>query len=468
MNTRDCRSILSLLVLLLLVSAPAFADDDPRPATAPPNFVIVFADDLGYGDLGCYGSANIRTPNLDRMADEGMRFTSFYAQTVCGPSRSALMTGCYPIRVARRNNNHKPVHPEMHAQEITIAELLRTKGYATACLGKWDLAGHSQVGFVKELMPNHQGFDYYFGTPSSNDSIVNLYRNEQLVQEKADMAQLTRQYTDEAIGFIRQSKDKPFFVYLAHTMPHTRLAVSDAFKGRSRRGQYGDVVEEMDHHVGRLIETIRELGLQDNTYVFFISDNGPWHRQRFRGGSAGPLRSAKTSTWEGGVRVPAIAWAPGRIAPGQTQMGIATTMDMLPTLCALAGVQPPQDRVIDGQDITAVLAGQAPDHDAPEREFYYYQHRQLRAVRSGPWKLHLPYSGKIEPGQPDWDWQIDPADTIAIPSPMLINLEEDISERFDVAKNHPEIVERLMALAEKAKRELGHLDRQGSGARVFD
>lgn len=462
------RSAIRLIVFVCFLACTACtAVADGSRSEKPPNFVIVFADDLGYGDLGCYGSANIRTPHLDQMASEGMRFTSFYAQTVCGPSRSALMTGCYPIRVARRNNNHKPVHPEMHAKEITIAELLRDKGYTTACLGKWDLAGHRQAGFVKELMPNHQGFDFYFGTPSSNDSIVNLYRNAELIEEKADMALLTQHYTDEAIRFIRKAKDKPFFVYLAHTMPHTKLAVSDAFKGKSRRGQYGDVVEEIDHNVGRLVGTLKELGLEDNTYVFFISDNGPWYRQRFRGGSSGPLRSAKCSTWEGGVRVPAIAWAPGNIAPGQTEMGIATTMDMLPTLSALAGTEAPTDRVIDGKNISGVLHGDKSDTEE-ERVFYYYQHRQLRAVRSGPWKLHLPYSGKIEPGQPDWDWQIAPADTIAIETPMLINLEEDIAERFDVAKNHPEIVERLMALAEEAKKELGHLGQQGSGARVFD
>ena len=437
-------------------------------AAGPPNFVIIFADDLGYGDLGCYGSPNIRTPRLDAMASEGMRFTSFYAQTVCGPSRSALLTGSYPIRVARRNNNITPIHPEVHTEEITIAEVLRKRGYATACVGKWDQAGHRQKGFIKELMPNDQGFDFFFGTPSSNDSYVDLYRNEELVEEKADMGLLTQRYTDESIAFIRKNKDKPFFVYLAHTMPHTRLAVSDAFKGKSRRGAYGDVVEEIDHTVGRIIDTVNELGLEDNTYVFFISDNGPWYKQRFHGGSSGPLRSDKTSTWEGGMRVPAIAWAPGNIKAGQTEMRIGTTMDILPTLCTLSGAELPKDRVIDGIDLSGRLLGTAEGPADTERVFYYYQHRQLQAVRSGPWKLILPRTKEPAPGQPKWAPQIAPSETIEIKTPLLYNLEEDVAERFDVAKRHPEIVEHLTALGEAGKKELGHLDQIGEGARVFE
>ena len=288
--------------------AVAFAEDSP-----PPNFVIIFTDDQGYADVGCFGSTDIRTPRLDAMAADGMRFTSFYAQPICGPSRAALMTGCYPMRVAERGNT-KQVHPILHSDEITIAEILKTKGYATACFGKWDLAKHAQEGFFVDLFPTRQGFDYFLGTPTSNDRIANLYRNEELIEPGANMATLTRRYTDEAIAFMRKNKTQPFFVYIPHSMPHTRLDASPQFKGKSKRGLYGDVIEEIDFNVGRILDAIREMNLADNTYVLFTSDNGPWliknkdhadgHLPSDHGGSAGPLRSGKVSTFEGGVRVP--------------------------------------------------------------------------------------------------------------------------------------------------------------------
>jgi len=287
------------------------AESDTPPTK--PNFVLVFTDDQGYQDVGCFGSPRIRTPRLDALAREGMRFTSFYAQTVCGPSRAALMTGCYPLRVAKKGNRVE-VHPRLHAREITLAEVLKGAGYATAAFGKWDLAGHTQNRFEPELMPNKQGFDTFFGTPTSNDRLVNLYRNDQLVEKSADMNQLTRRYTDEAVAFLRAHKDKPLFLYLAHTMPHTRLGASERFRGRSRRGLYGDVIEEIDWNVGRILDAIKELRLERRTYVIFTSDNGPWAIKGEHGGSAAPLRGAKTSTWEGGLRVPCIMWAPGRIA----------------------------------------------------------------------------------------------------------------------------------------------------------
>jgi hypothetical protein len=255
-----------------------------------PNFVVVFADDLGYHDLGCYGSPLIRTPNIDRIAKEGVKFTDFYAQTVCGPSRAALMTGCYPLRVAKKANDVS-VHPFLHRKEITIAEILKEQGYATGCFGKWDLAGHSQVRYAPELLPTKQGFDNFFGTPSSNDSRVNLLRNEEIVEKDADMATLTKRYTDEAINFISRNQKKPFFVYIPHTMPHTLLAASEEFKGRSKRGMYGDVVEEIDANVGRLLNHIQELGLDESTYVFFISDNGPWWIKK------GEWRVGDASSW---------------------------------------------------------------------------------------------------------------------------------------------------------------------------
>ncbi len=338
------------------------------PKRLRPNFVIIFADDLGYGDLGCFGSELIRTPRLDKMAAEGVRFTSFYAQTVCGPSRAALMTGCYPLRVAKRDNR-VDVHPYLHSAEITVAEVLKQAGYATGCFGKWDLAGHRQVGYDPDLLPTRQGFDYFFGTPTSNDSRVNLLRNETVIEKSANMDLLTKRYTDEAIAFIRANKDRPFFVYLPHTMPHTRLGASPQFRGKSRRGLYGDVVEEIDFNAGRILDTIEQLGLREDTYVIFTSDNGPWAIKKQNGGSAGSLRGAKTSTWEGGLRVPCIMWAPGRIPPGTTCDEIATTMDILPTFARLAGAEVPSDRVIDGHDISDLMHGKK-GAKSPTKAFY--------------------------------------------------------------------------------------------------
>ena len=326
-------------------------------ASEKPNFVVIFTDDQGYQDVGCFGSPDIRTPRLDAMAEQGMKFTSFYAQPICGPSRAALMTGCYPMRVAERGHT-KQVHPILHEDEVTVAEVLKTEGYATACFGKWDLAKHAQTGFFLDLFPTRQGFDYFYGTPTSNDRIANLYRNEELIELSSDMATLTRRYTDEAIGFIRENNEKPFFLYIPHTMPHTRLDASADFKGKSKRGLYGDVIEEIDFHVGRILDTLRELQLAENTYVLFTSDNGPWliknknradgHLPSDHGGSAGPLRSGKVSTFEGGVRLPTILWGPGRVPANTVCDSIATTMDILPTFALLADAAIPADRVIDG------------------------------------------------------------------------------------------------------------------------
>ena len=304
------------LLCVAFVASVVVADDEK------PNFVVIFTDDQGYQDVGCFGSPDIRTPRLDAMAAEGMKFTSFYAQSICGPSRAALMTGCYPMRVAERGHT-KQVHPILHSDEITVAEVLKDQGYATACFGKWDLAKHTQKNFFIDLFPTRQGFDYFYGTPTSNDSIANLYRNEELIEPKSDMSTLTRRYTDEAIGFMEKHIDEPFFVYIPHTMPHTKLDASPQFKGKSKRGLYGDVIEEIDFNVGRILDAIRKNGIEKKTYVLFTSDNGPWliknknladgHLKRDHGGSAGPLRSGKVSSFEGGLRVPTILWGPDRV-----------------------------------------------------------------------------------------------------------------------------------------------------------
>ena len=464
----------SLLLWLMFMAGVFTALAKPPP---PPNFVIIFADDMGYGDAGCFGSKDIRTPRIDRMAKEGMRFTSFYAQPICGPSRAALMTGCQPLRVAEVGNI-KNVHPELHDKEITIAEVLKTKGYATACFGKWDLARHSQLKFNPKLMPNHQGFDYFFGTPTSNDGFVDLYRNGKRIEEKADMNLLTQRYTDEVIGFIKANQSKPFFVYLPHTMPHTRLGASNKFKGKSPRGLYGDVIEEIDHSTGQILDALGELGLEKNTYVLFTSDNGPWliknqgkidgTLEGDHGGSAGILRSGKVSTWEGGQRVPAVFWAPGRIRPNTTCKTMASTLDILPTFTTLAGAKTPKDRDLDGEDISRLLAGRF-DEARMEKVYYYYLRTTLQAVRQGKWKLHLP-----RPAKRPWlapfakNKHIHPKDDAAFGEPLLYDLEGDVSETTNVAQANPKVAKQLLAIAEKARTEIGDYNRIGSGARFFD
>jgi arylsulfatase A-like enzyme len=469
----NCHHRLAPLVILLCSST--FVELGAKKE--PVNFVVIFADDMGYADAGCFGSKDIRTPRIDRMAKEGMRFTSFYAQPICGPSRAALMTGCQPLRVAERGNL-KNVHPVLHDKEITIAEILKTKDYATACFGKWDLAKHAQSGFFMDLFPTRQGFDYFFGTPTSNDGVVNLCRNEKLIEPRTDMAPLTKRYTDEAIAFMKKSKDQPFFIYVPHTMPHTRLAATSQFKGKSKRGLYGDVIEEIDFNVGRILDAIEEQGLTKNTYVLFTSDNGPWliknknHQDGNlpgdHGGSAGPLRSGKVSTFEGGVRVPTVLWGPGRVPAGTTCDKLASTLDVLPTLASLAGAEVPKDRVIDGEDVTHLFHGKF-DQANPDKAFYYYLRVHLQAVRQGKWKLHLPRDAK-QPGTAPFlvNQHIAPVDRVGFEKPFLVDLGKDPGESTNVAKQHPEVVKRLLGLAEHMRKDLGDFDQVGKNMRFFD
>lgn len=442
-----------------------------------PNFVVIFSDDQGYEDVGCFGSPDIRTPRLDAMAAGGMKFTNFYAQPVCGPSRAALMTGCYPMRVAERGNV-KQVHPILHSDEVTVAEILKTKGYATACFGKWDLAKHAQEGFFIDLFPTRQGFDYFYGTPTSNDRIANLYRNEELIEPESNMATLTRRYTDEAIAFMTKNRDQPFFVYIPHTMPHTKLDASKQFKGKSKRGLYGDVIEEIDFNVGRILDAVQEMRLSDNTYVLFTSDNGPWliknkdhadgHLPGDHGGSAGPLRSGKVSTFEGGVRVPTILWGPGRVPAGATCDSIASTLDVLPTFAALAGADTPSDRVIDGEDIRHLFHGDFTKAD-PEKAYFYYLRVHLQAVRQGKWKLHLPREKEPIGAAPfSRNTHIAPVDRVSFEQPFLIDLLKDIGETTNVADQNPQVVQRLLNLAEAMREDLGDFDRVGKNMRFFD
>ncbi|MFC5051447.1 sulfatase [Rubritalea spongiae] len=432
-------------------------------ADKKPNFVVIFTDDLGYQDIGCFGSPKIKTPNIDKMAEEGMKFTSFYAQTVCGPSRAALLTGCYPLRLARNDNGSIP-HPKMALSEVTVAEVLKDAGYATGVFGKWDLAGHSQTQFNYDLAPTKQGFDTAFWTPGSNDSIVNILRQDEMIESGANMAQLSRRYTDEAISFIDMNADQPFFVYLAHSMPHTKLAVAPPFKGKSERGLYGDVVEEIDFHVGRLLEKLKEKGLDDNTYVIFTSDNGPWWVKKEDGGSAAPLRGAKCSAYEGGSRVPFVIRAPGKVPAGKVSEQVTATIDILPTFARLAGGEVPTDRVIDGIDVSELWHGEDSELD---RTFYYYSHTRLRGVRKGKWKLLVPHieEDKKIASLKNWPKMVPPADRGWQTEVELYNIEKDISEEHNIANENPEIVVELQKLVEQARKDIGDSAKRGVNAR---
>ena len=427
------------LAVLCLLTGVAQATDAKKP-----NFVIIFTDDQGYGDLGCYGSKTIRTPRIDKLAKEGTRFTSFYAQVVCGPSRSALLTGRYPIRSRGWS---------MPASEITMAELLKTVGYTTACIGKWDVSNRRP--FIKR-MPNAQGFDYYWGTLGANDNGgVRFHHNNKAAGSTRDMASLTRLYTDKGIEFLKKNKDKPFLLYVAHTMVHSIIDASPEFKGKSKGGLYGDTVEELDHHTGRLLDTIDKLGLRKNTIVIFTTDNGPWNnmkdrlRKRHKGaiawGSSGPLREGKGSTYEGGLRVPCIVRWPGRVPAGRVSDAIFATIDFMPTFANLAGYKVPKDRIIDGVDQTELLLGKS--RTGARDNYYYFSRNEMQAVRKGKWKLRLPGLKSIYGYVKDrGSQQIE-----------LYNLDADIGEKKNVAKDHQEVVAELRKLAKSFKppKELG-------------
>lgn len=434
---------------LLLLSIGSVAE---AQSTRSPNVIIILADDLGYGDLGCYGHPTIRTPNLDRMAEEGTRFTQFYvAANVCTPSRAALLTGRLPIRngiFGKRQVFFTNSANGLPHSEITIAEALKTKGYQTALIGKWHL------GSQPEYLPLQHGFDYYFGLPYSNDmgkvgsipTQVNqnpplpLYQNNKVIEIEPDQRLLTKRYTDEAIKFIKANKAKPFFLYYASPFPHVPLYASDKFAGKSKRGLYGDVVEELDWSVGQVLTTLREQKLDKNTLVVFLSDNGPWQMKTLvpgTGGSAGLLYEAKGSTYEGGMRVPAIAWRPGFVRPKMVSSAIATSMDLYPTILNLAKAALPNDRELDGIDIRHLLTGA---NEKTTDVVYFYDSDRLHAIRKGPWKAHFMTHASYSPEPPA------PHDP-----PLLYNVEADPSERFEVGKDHPEVIEDLKKEYEKHK-----------------
>ncbi len=447
-------------------------------ADRPPNIVVVFTDDQGYGDLGCYGSPNIETPHIDRLAAEGMRFTSFYAAPFCGPSRAALMTGCYPPRVSLAFNHVPDAKTGIHPNETTIAELLKGAGYATLHLGKWHL------GDAPAFLPTRHGFDEYFGLPYSNDmfpyhemlpvlenepplqqairkrarhtgspwkqgqakfphpfeKLLPLIDGEKVVETMPDQSTLTTRYTVRAIRFIEENRDKPFFIYLAHAMPHVYLYVSDKFKGKSERGLYGDVIMEIDWSIGQIRSTLETLGIDDNTLIVFTSDNGPWLPYGIDGGSAGQLRGGKGSEFEGGMRVPGIFWWPEKIPAGRRSSEIASNMDLLPTFAELADVSLPADLVIDGRSLWPLLSDAT--NRGPHDRFYYFSGSspgkiRLKAVRDRRWKLFVSQNdeGKFEAG-------------------ALYDLARDVSERTNRINDHPEDAKRLELSARAFYQEL--------------
>ena len=409
-----------------------------------PNFVVIFTDDQGYQDLGCFGSPNIKTPRIDKMAAEGMKFTDFYVSApVCTPSRASLLTGCYAQRVSLPAVLFPNAKVGINPEETTLAELLRDRGYATCCIGKWHL------GHLPPFLPTRNGFDRYFGIPYSNDMRPTpLLRDETPIEEPADQATLTERYTEEAVKFIEINRHRPFFLYLPHTMPHVPLFVSERFKDKSAAGLYGDVIECIDWSTGQILDAIAKLGLDGNTLVIFVSDNGPWLGKGKNGGCALPLRDGKFSTYEGGMRVPCVMRWPGRIPAGKVCSELATTLDILPTFARLAGAEPPKDRIIDGKDIWPLMSG-AEGAKTPHEAFFYYRGYNLDAVRSGKWKLHFAHKVGGGKGKP-------PREVPAV----LYDLDADIGEKTDVAAANPDVVKRLEALGERMREDLGD-SRQG-------
>ena len=429
-----------------------------------PNIIVFFCDDLGYGDLGTFGHPTIRTPNLDRMAETGQKWTNFYvAAPVCTPSRAGLLTGRLPIRSGMCSSKRRVLFPDsdggLPRNEITIATALKKAGYATACIGKWHL------GHLPEYLPGNHGFDYYFGIPYSNDMDrvagldfhesyvepkieyyqVPLLRNSEEIERPADQTTITRRYTEEAIQFIEENREKPFFIYLAHSMPHVPLFRSRDFEHISLRGKYGDVIEELDWSMGQIINKLKETGLDKNTLVVFTSDNGPWLIFNEYGGSAGLLRGGKGGTFDGGMREPTIFWWPGKLEHKiVTDMG--STLDLFPTLCSLAGIGVPSDRVYDGFDLSPVLTGDAKD---VRNEMFYYRGTEVFAVRLGAYKAHFITQSEYGGEEP-----------VAHDPPLLYDLNTDPSEKYDIAEQHPEIISQIKDLLIEHKKSVIPVENQ--------
>ena len=478
---RDFLKILGLSgVALSLKPNKLFASIKASPQKSLTNFIVIFTDDQGYADVGCFGAKGFETPHLDRMAAEGVRFTSFYvAQAVCSASRAALLTGCYPNRVSIFGALSPGSDIGLNSEEETIAEVLKKKRYAAGIFGKWHL------GRQHKFLPLQHGFDEYFGLPYSNDMWPLSYDGKPVPEgnRKAkhpfpplidgddkvaelrtlkDMNPLTTLYTERAVQFIEKNKDKPFFLYVPHSMPHVPLGVSEKFRGKSKQGMYGDVIMEIDWSVGEILKALKKNNLDDKTLVVFATDNGPWLNFGNHAGSALPLREAKGTSWEGGVRVPCIMRWPGHIPPGSVCDKMAATMDLLPTFAAIAGAPLPKNK-IDGVNILPLLLGEKEAN--PRNHLYYYYGKQLQCVRQGKWKLLFPHSYRsyqgVEPGKDGLSGPYSEGKT----GLELYDLENDIGEKINVAEKYPEVVRRLQKLGTKAREELGDEKRAGKEVR---
>lgn len=430
---------LGLAALSGLFACSNHEGDGRGASSRKPNVVIVLTDDQGYADVGVFGAEGFATPNLDRLADEGMQFTSFYAGApVCSPSRAALMTGSYPVRVGLTEVLFPDSPTGLNPAEVTLAELLKSAGYATAAIGKWHLGDRAP------FLPTRQGFDDYFGLPYSNDMTpLPLLDGEDVVEQCPELSELTKRYTERAVDFITRNRARPFFLYLAHTMPHVPLAASEDFLGQSEQGLYGDVNMELDASMGAVLRTLDDLDIARNTLVVFASDNGPWLRYGNHAGSAAPFREGKWTTFEGGQRVPGIARWPERIPAHSVSSEIVTAMDLFPTLAAISGAPlPPWP--IDGKSVLPLLEG-APGAVSPTGTFYFYLHAELEAVRRGPWKLHLPHSYEtvVVPGADGMEGE-DASRDVPL---SLFELDADPGETTDLSTAHPEIVSELTSAA---------------------
>lgn len=454
-----------------------------------PNIIIILTDDQGYNDLSVQGSRNIDTPSIDQMASEGMRLTNFHAQPVCGPSRAALLTGCYPQRIGQVRNTRIGAgggHPLIHPNEITLAQILKDVGYRTSMIGKWHL------GLTDGNSPLDMGFDEFLGTPGSNDGPwvdlnqmdcapdidrdashpdfpkVPLIKDKTVVEFPLMQTGITTRYTDEAIRIIHENAadEQPFFLYLAHNAPHIPLHPSKQFRGKSRFGLYGDSVEEIDWNVGRMLDALQEEGIDDNTFVLYTSDNGPWLRPNLikdkLAGSAWPLRGGKVTSWEGGFRVPCVVHMPSCIPPGQVSDEFCTTLDLLPTLAKLVDADVPDDRTIDGNDVWPIMTA-TPGATTPHETFYFYVCRHLQAVQWRDWKLVLARPDRPELMAEFWASHFKPVE-----APELYYLKTDISEKNNLAEEYPDMVEKLMKIADEARQELGDGKRVGQGERFWE
>ena len=445
-----------------------------------PNIVVIFMDDMAYADIGPFGSKSYPTPNLDRMAREGRKFSDFYVtQAVCSASRAGLLTGCYNVRVGIFGALGPKSNHGLHKNEVTLAELCKQKGYTTAIYGKWHLGHH------KPFLPMQHGFDDYFGLPYSNDmwpyhpGVLHLpmqerlkrwphlpliYKNKVINPQVSgkDQEQLTTQYTEHAIKFIETNKTKPFFLYVPHSMVHVPLYVSEKFKGKSKSGLFGDVMMEVDWSVGQILDTLRKNELDKNTLVIFTSDNGPWLSYGDHAGSSGPLREGKGTMFEGGCRESTLMWWPGTVPSNSNCSTPAMTIDILPTVAELIGANLP-DHKIDGKSILNLVTGK--NDKSPQEAYYFYYGQQLQAMRMGKWKLHFPHNYRTMNGKPGGTGGIPTKYSQAKIELSLFNLHQDIGETTDVKANYPKILAKMLKLGEGMRNELGDQGRKGKGQR---